>query len=837
MRKWTIYAAILFLATACTLEETPIKQEPSSRSSDGIPDITLKITFPTPESPITRAITGAEENKINHLYILVFHEAGTPDLLDDTYAGTFTATPEGSGADASLTDSTGGNSVDGHIKKVTLSFKTSPQRQRFVLLANLPSQLKAIIDGLDDSDIGTTTEKDIIRQLKFDASLWETAQNSPAENPFPMFGHTTEPIYIDYDHRNQIPSSIDINLIRSFARIHVGVDLNNTGNSGLGADFTINGIYICNTSDSGYVAPHEAYLNAAPQPAQIGKTNPTTVRNDGNFWVAFNPSSPGDKVERTIYVPESDSLIVNGTDSVKPAFLVIDAQYNGNQRFYRVDFTNNGKYVPLLRNHSYTINILGIKREGYATLAAAKAAPVTSVYTEILIEGGNNINYIKVDQVGDYPQYMLGLSANEVVFDWEKNWIGKPISGGNAHYTVNALSTYNNGDWSASVTPAGIFTATRHSATELRITASGENHTGEERSATVTVKAGFISQDITVRQTGGANSAVLKIPTSSATGTVRIPLAFIGKARANVFDGRSMGDFKARVIWREKDSNVAFHAELSSASGTIDGQYITVTATAASASANKYSNALLALTWTNPGGPGPVGSRDPDKIVWSWHIWSMPEIADYPYGGDVNSGYQDPNQSLLMKRVLGKGASIHRGLYYQWGRKDPFMHDFTKIEKADTLIPFHHDDIQAAIPPFEAMRLPTTFFTHSSDWINTQTDNLWYRLQGVDTLKSYYDPCPEGWRVPLYYSDPDKTPWKNDATSYLSGARDEFRNGYLAPTTAAHTSTTIGYIWTASPDMVNARYTEIITAGVTTSSTSRSSGLSVRCVKDLARKF
>ncbi|MDR2388722.1 MAG: hypothetical protein LBD89_02910 [Tannerellaceae bacterium] len=826
---------------ACALDEAPINSE-LPRDSDGIPEITLNITFPTPESPITRAISLEDENTIEHLYILVFHKDGDPNnLLDDTYAYTFKATPTGAGVDGAITDSVGGSSTNKNIKKVKLAFKSSPgEQQRFVLLANLPAALKTIIEGLNDSDVGTTTEQDIIEDLNFDASPWRTAQNTGQNNftPFPMFGHMSEAIYIDYEHRDNIPSSIDINLIRSLARINVGVS---SDAGGYGTTFRINRVYVCDANHEGYVAPHNNYLNTTPpdQPAHIGKAYPKVSRN-GDFYFDF-PASPDRDLSNTIYLPESDSLIVNGGATTNPpAFLVVQADLAGTPYYYRIDFTKDGKYVPLLRNHSYNIKILDIKTAGYNTLNEAKVAPPMTMNVSVMIEDGLNIN-----NISEYNKlYLLGLSTTEVLFDWQGNWIGRR-SGDNEYHEVNVLSTYTNAEWSASVTSGNFITATKASSTQLRIgtvSANKVNYTGEERSATVKITTGLITEEIIVRQTGGANSVVMGITGDAASKTAKIPLAFVSKARySNIFSGKKIGDFNARVIWQEKGTKVGFRAKLIGNPGddVNTGQhYIEVTVT--DTTTNKYANALVALTWKNEGGVGPVGSNEPDQIVWSWHVWCMPEEdSGNSYGGYVNSGYHDPNQSLLMKRGLGQGGTTaaERGLYYQWGRKDPFMWDVVgngpdSQEKADTLINFHYKDMSTVVD--EAIKLPTTFFKNATDWLSATNNNLW----DASGIKTYYDPCPEGWRIPLYYSDMDETPWKNDAVSYISTARTKFLNGYLHPSSADIFNDVIGYIWTASVNGNQARYTEITSGGLTfTGSAPRTSGYSVRCVKDLKRKF
>jgi hypothetical protein len=817
MKRWSIFLLVLFLA-ACSTEEIQQgggDENPTTRSNS---DVKVKLTFPSPESPITRAYTLVEENAVANLDILVFTSAGTGNILDDKYAYTATF--------GTITSS----GTNGDEKEVLVTFETRQEKQRFILLANLPADLRTgVIGALTDADKGVKTQRDIINALKFKGTPWK----STAFTAIPMFGQTADSVWINYDHANDpLPTTfINVNMIRALAKIEVTVDpsatdFNNTGG------FTINRIYVCNAGDSGYVAPHDDYLRTPPQPSHIGRTHAAPTRT-GDIVFAF-PTPPARDLVRTIYLPESDSLIVQGTDTItRPAFLVIDAQYKGNQRFYRIDFIKDAAYVPLLRNHAYTINILGLKAEGYATLAEAKNSPLSTLNFHVSIEGANaDINDISVYEGND--KYLLGLSTNEVIFDWENNWLGKQAADP-SYYKMRVYSTYQNGAWTYSA-PTG-FTVSKPNNTELHITATGaKNFTGAELTpAILTVQAGFITKEITLRRTGGANSALIKFGTGSApvTATANIPLGYVGAARSGVFNGKVLADFKDTVLWHETGTGITFKTTLNGTS--LADAYLTVTATATGT--NRYANALVAITWKNEGGIGMVGGTDPDQVVWSWHVWAMPETdGAFARGGDVNKDFHNPNQLLLMKRVLGKGAATHKGLVYQWGRKDPF---FPQLRTGTAVIePLIFDTLDVAVPNNLdiAIRLPYTFYkgvAPTYDWVTngtTQVNTLW---SNAPATKTYYDPCPEGWRVPPHYEDDDQSPWLNDASIVGS----EYSNGYIA--SIGFSVSTGGYIWTSTIGQTHAYSTNISTGGVVThnSLSHRSNGYSVRCVKDLARKY
>jgi hypothetical protein len=813
MKKWNIYWVVLLFA-ACSSEEVqtdPIG--PTTRSGD----VTVRITFPEAESPATRAITAADEYKVTHIDLLVFTKDGNTNLLDDKFAYKIPVNTgiTGTGDEKTFT--------------VSLENMTSAE-QRIVLLANLPNDLRTgVIDGLDNDDVGVTTMENIINRLRFTGAPWRTALTSGNFTAFPMFGQMFD--YKQIDHEHQITTPISIHMIRSVARIDVGVDIGGTA-QGFGTDFSINKVYLCNVSDSGYVAPHNDYVKQSPEQTHIGRTNIAATRV-GEIAYSF-PAPPARNMFNSIYVPESDSLIVTGIDSIKPAFLVIDAQYKGSQRFYRLDFTNNATYIPLLRNHNYIINILGIRADGYTTLEEAKKAPLNTLNFSVVLEGNSYINDIS----SYFDQYALGLSVNEVVFDWEKNYIGKP-SAGTSYYTVRVYSTYNsangNGEWSVDYVPTG-FAATKHSATELRITANSMNYTGAEIAHdSIRIRAGLLTKGITLRQTGGANSAVAKFATSTTTATVRLPLGFVSAASPGVFNGKTISAFKDTVLWQENGTGVTFKTSMTSGS-PVSQQYITVTATIPNATANKYANAVIALTWEDEGGVGPVGSKEPDDVVWSWHVWTMPENYEtsYPSGGDVNVDFHNPNQLLLMKRVLGKGAASHTGLFYQWGRKDPFTRSLAGITPAI----FYAKDVDVVTNKANAIRLPSTFYKGTSssayDWHGTNHDDALWSDSPEPGTKTCYDPCPEGWRVPPRYIDPTVSPWQNDA--YI--IRSEYSNGYIA-VDATVGAATGGYLWTATVSGLQSYYTSVPVSGAITHTglANRASAYSVRCVKDLKRKY
>lgn len=143
------------------------------------------------------------------------------------------------------------------------------------------------------------------------------------------------------------------------------------------------------------------------------------------------------------------------------------------------------------------------------------------------------------------------------------------------------------------------------------------------------------------------------------------------------------------------------------------------------------------------------------KILWSWHIWLTDNPKDQVYYN---------NAGIMMDRNLGAisttpGDIEALGLFYQWGRKDPFLggaainYDSTSNQQqsASTLSTWPSavtsDSSNGTIA--YAQENPTTFIMSNSinyDWYYTgasTTDNT--RWQSTKTI---YDPCPVGYHVP-----------------------------------------------------------------------------------------
>ena len=150
--------------------------------------------------------------------------------------------------------------------------------------------------------------------------------------------------------------------------------------------------------------------------------------------------------------------------------------------------------------------------------------------------------------------------------------------------------------------------------------------------------------------------------------------------------------------------------------------------------------------------------------LWSWHIWSNPDIADV----ELSDGSKWLNMNLGAHQVAFNSAGFN-GYYYQWGRKDPIQQEFTPNGTSEMIhSPFvsHASLIDGSLE--NSMKNPTYFYGgykitidgtqyNIPDWCTFDDDVKYYdwwnkniTSDGPDAEpgKTMFDPCPPGYHVP-----------------------------------------------------------------------------------------
>lgn len=131
-----------------------------------------------------------------------------------------------------------------------------------------------------------------------------------------------------------------------------------------------------------------------------------------------------------------------------------------------------------------------------------------------------------------------------------------------------------------------------------------------------------------------------------------------------------------------------------------------------------------------------------NNVLWSWHIWICEGFDPI----QTEQEYKN-NAGTMMDRNLGalsneKGDILSFGLYYQWGRKDPFVGNTAVISSSLTTIPtLIAKNATTGTIAYSVANPFALVYSESQDWLNTADNGRW------NEVKTKYDPCPEGWRV------------------------------------------------------------------------------------------
>lgn len=287
-----------------------------------------------------------------------------------------------------------------------------------VVLANLPDALKP--DKIADlrETIGTT-KAEFIAWFEYNcaAGPWDMSC------PIPLWGEITKKLSNVYNH-----GELSIDLVRSMARIDVKVDENVT-------DFKIQTILLYNPSQNAQIIPDPENWDATKQKV----TSPTESENGYGLYSGrylYTLDTPGNTYETQIYTPEAPAGSAPFTDGWTSNTCLVIGGYFGTSNttattYYRIDFTDaDGSYLPLLRNHKYTINIKQVLHHGQESPETALATHhVNSIYTtmkwmsqdsDVTVEGkyhltvNRRVAYLpKTEDASSNSTYKLIITTNQ----------------------------------------------------------------------------------------------------------------------------------------------------------------------------------------------------------------------------------------------------------------------------------------------------------------------------------------------------------------------------------------------------------------------------------------
>jgi len=279
-----------------------------------------------------------------------------------------------------------------------------------------------------------------------------------------------------------------------------------------------------------------------------------------------------------------------------------------------------------------------------------------------------------------------------------------------------------------------------------------------------------------------------------------------------------------------------------------------------------------------------IRDKESGKIKWSWHIWVTPEVGSAT-DNETGLTWMDRNLGAKSNTPLANGVFDAAqwinaiGLYYQWGRKDPFpgMSSNTLPDNPDRYINQTYyignsttgttsNPSTAEYTDLPGMVQNPRYFASNNDTyygslnVARATNDSWGGVSGTKTL---YDPCPPGWKVPPIQVG-GKNIWGSEASAdnsewtyqtYITEYKGAIFNGvngtsalglyfpvsnYRYSGNAYHngfTANNAGNVWTATPH--DSQYTIssyfVVFNSLTTfpeASGERGVGRAVRCVKE-----
>ncbi|MGI6074482.1 MAG: BACON domain-containing protein [Fermentimonas sp.] len=402
--------------------------------ADGKVSVTMRIKVPGIMNASTRAATALkpdDESKFTketaRLMIFSSNTSGTPDAnLPENMIYVEDATIESVNPGSQST------------QMGDINFKANTGKNlNFVLFVN-SSEAMAF-----KATEGKTTKAEVINSLKFSVD-----NDTDFSGGLPMWG---EVYGVNIGENSNIETST-IWLLRAVARVDVGLNMTAFAPTGTALDndfdessqkltstivdangkdvevtWTLKGVTLYNATQKGLIVPGSDNYSTSEEEAIKGKTKATAptlpadlVKQDLTYTAENNI------LKRIIYVPEVDNPEASdevNADYVKDRpYLILNLSYksedgsvNG-ESFFRVDFIKKEgdtyKYMPLLRNYRYKVDIRDIGDLGYDNEEDAKKAPAANINYVVTQWEESMMSNVQYD-----GQYMLAVSQDTITFD------------------------------------------------------------------------------------------------------------------------------------------------------------------------------------------------------------------------------------------------------------------------------------------------------------------------------------------------------------------------------------------------------------------------------------
>ena len=513
--------------------------------------------------------------------------------------------------------------------------------------------------------------------------------------------------------------------------------------------------------------------------------------------------------ENTSIIPEGEKTNVNVSLNIAP-INAMGTNINDNrtsiENFWLLEFDQQGKNVAVIKELRFSIN----SAETVELVAGAnmKLVVIANVDKSIVFQLGKQ-NYEALKNIYKMYYFSKGTISQSNIADYSEI----PCTIGEENYTHYIAENLMGTNSSITTDKDKV---TDKLATFIEIVGERMSE-GNKEIATFKMFIGKNEKDFNVTRNNAYNYNInlnLADASDKRITIEKIPLEGIAAEancyilnpnsehellvpvkRVNAFWGTEEGGFKtdhmlndgnnqgkvtkwvARIITKDSSKELL---KFTTQQGSSANDYIGIKPT------GNEGNVLIGIYDATAGEP----AQDA-KPLWSWHIW----ITDYNPGGDINGiipaisqnpgkadvtggaiyrfGGVDNNQTkdgstqAMMDRNLGALSATPTdgaktiGMYYQCGRKDPIMTDWSQITKLGTsslggdVYSIHIKTAKGPVSKETAVKNPDTYFLGDADhftykdWLieGSGSTELWYKKSDEKT-KTLYDPCPAGWRVP-----------------------------------------------------------------------------------------
>ena len=759
----------------------------------------FSVKVPGNSTPKTRAVSSNEANVIKQIAVLLFKD------------GKYTHHPIYS------------NSIsDGEDGKKTFTIRVPEGTFNMVSLANANASLKEALSGIS---VGTAKD-DLLKSLTVtNEEKWNLDPQKDNYKPIPMWGE------IPTVTVNSNTENIEASLLRMVSKIDVSLTTKAQ------KDFELTSVYVYNYNSMGQIIPSADALNESKtevsKPTVLGNQTKGPLQYDKDAITKDLNTHKGSSCINEIYTFEAAAGTAN--DLSKNTCLVIGGRYQNDTKdtYYRIDFANTADgaitYLPLLRNNQYRVDVQSISGPGLPTTEQAFNSRPVNIKASIL--NWSDGRFTEFDVNG---QYFVGVSQGKYTFSKEER-------GDKSSDNILSILTNHPDGWKIEITDKdGKITnyswlecsstkGVANKAADVRLKL-GKNDSERPRTAYVHVKAGRLDYIVEVTQLNTFQKGIIQREANSYMMTTSDHIGIlIPVSRANVIGTQlsATDKFTSNLVWTDNRNgvNADSNIEMIKTVGIGNKGYVLVFPGKAE------GNSVVAI-------------KKADKVLWSWHIWVIETMP------------QPSQKGNFMDRNLGAlGANVSknekcRGLFYQWGRKDPFPTKqylgLTPLYNSEgTRISNNEVNVSSGTGSVSyAVEHPETFINGSStqngDWLYTSDPTLWK----ADSEKTVYDPCPYGWRIPnssLDWNISDgAAPWTNfgDPKGLFNSDLGGFYpiSGFLKGIVDGQQDSLWFYYWACKTSDKESEILAFNSGNPTRKPTdghmSRSNGATVRCKKE-----